>query len=140
VTKPTTTDTPPKDESLETKQAAATETEITILEPEPAKSAEEILSESEALRDRIEQYGSKDILKVVESARQEKSLKPFQAELILMQKFFETSKRRMIILFEGRDASGKGGTIRRVSRYMGITGRWLNRFLVFAHPKNTRSS
>jgi polyphosphate kinase 2 len=35
-----------------------------------------------------------------------------------MQKYLEATKRRMIILFEGRDASGKGGTIRRVSRYM----------------------
>lgn len=49
---------------------------------------------------------------------QEKSLKPFQAELIQMQKYLEESNKKMIILFEGRDASGKGGTIRRVSRYM----------------------
>jgi len=48
----------------------------------------------------------------------EEELMPFQAELIKMQKYLENSKRRMIILFEGRDASGKGGTIRRVARYM----------------------
>ena len=48
----------------------------------------------------------------------EKSLKPYQAELIHMQKYLEETKRPMIILFEGRDASGKGGTIRRVARYM----------------------
>jgi polyphosphate kinase 2 len=35
-----------------------------------------------------------------------------------MQKYLEETKRPMIILFEGRDASGKGGTIRRVARYM----------------------
>ena len=50
--------------------------------------------------------------------REEKSLKPFQAELIQMQKYLEETNRRMIILFEGRDAAGKGGTIRRVTRYM----------------------
>jgi len=50
--------------------------------------------------------------------RQEKSLKPFQAELIRMQKYLEETHTRMIILFEGRDAAGKGGTIRRVTRYM----------------------
>ena len=49
---------------------------------------------------------------------QEEDLKPYQAELIRMQQFLEESKTRMIILFEGRDASGKGGTIRRVTRYM----------------------
>ena len=48
----------------------------------------------------------------------EEELKPYQAELIQMQQYLEASKTRMIILFEGRDASGKGGTIRRVTRYM----------------------
>ena len=48
----------------------------------------------------------------------EKQLKPYQAELIQMQKYLEETKTRMVILFEGRDASGKGGTIRRVARYM----------------------
>jgi len=50
--------------------------------------------------------------------RQEQSLKPYQAELIKMQQFMDNTGKRMIILFEGRDASGKGGTIRRVTRYM----------------------
>ena len=87
-------------------------------EPEASQSAEEIVAESEALRDKIEHYGSNRVLKTIETAEREKSLKPYQAELILMQKYLEATKRRMIILFEGRDASGKGGTIRRVSRYM----------------------
>jgi polyphosphate kinase 2 len=81
-------------------------------------SAADILAESPALQDKLEQYGGKRILKVVESAELEKRLKPFQAELIVLQKYLEETKRRMIILFEGRDASGKGGTIRRVARYM----------------------
>ena len=50
--------------------------------------------------------------------RAEQELKPFQAELIQMQKHLEANHKRMIILFEGRDAAGKGGTIRRVTRYM----------------------
>lgn len=48
----------------------------------------------------------------------EEELKPYQAELIKMQQHLEQTGKRMIILFEGRDASGKGGTIRRVTRYM----------------------
>ncbi len=48
----------------------------------------------------------------------EQSLKPYQAELIGLQQYLEDTKKRMIILYEGRDASGKGGTIRRVARYM----------------------
>jgi polyphosphate kinase 2 len=45
-------------------------------------------------------------------------LQPYQVELLKLQKHLEASKTPMIVLFEGRDASGKGGTIRRVSRYM----------------------
>ncbi len=50
--------------------------------------------------------------------RQEKRLKPYQVELLKLQKHLELTDRRMIVLFEGRDAAGKGGTIRRVTRYM----------------------
>ena len=45
-------------------------------------------------------------------------LKPFQAELIKLQRHLERTGKKMIILFDGRDASGKGGTIRRTTRYM----------------------
>lgn len=48
----------------------------------------------------------------------EEELKPYQAEIIKMQQYLEQSQTRMLILFEGRDAAGKGGTIRRVTRYM----------------------
>ena len=58
------------------------------------------------------------IPKSVAKHKLEKELKPYQAELIHLQKYLEVNNKRMIILFEGRDASGKGGTIRRVTRYM----------------------
>ena len=46
------------------------------------------------------------------------ALKKYQIELIKLQNFLEKGNKRMIILFEGRDASGKGGAIRRITRYM----------------------
>lgn len=49
---------------------------------------------------------------------EEKLLKPYQAELIKLQDHLEAHKKKMIILFEGRDAAGKGGSIRRITRYM----------------------
>jgi len=101
-----------------TKQATTPEPLTSVPDPELPKSAEMIFEESELLQEKIKQYGSKVILKTLETVEQERSLKPFQAELILLQKYLEQSKRRMIILFEGRDASGKGGTIRRITRYM----------------------
>ncbi len=56
--------------------------------------------------------------KGVKQYRREEELKPYQAELIKMQKYLEETNRKLVIIFEGRDASGKGGTIRRVTRYM----------------------
>jgi len=45
-------------------------------------------------------------------------LKPYQAELIKLQRHLEKTGKKMVVLFDGRDASGKGGTIRRITRYM----------------------
>ena len=56
--------------------------------------------------------------KAIQKRDDEKKLKPYQAELIKLQKHLENTDQKMIILFEGRDAAGKGGTIRRVTRYM----------------------
>ncbi len=56
--------------------------------------------------------------KAIRKYMQEQELKPYQAELIKMQKYLEETKTRMTVLFEGRDAAGKGGTIRRIVRYM----------------------
>lgn len=75
------------------------------------------------LIDRLEQRegiapDKKQQSKAVQRYQEEQELKPYQAELIRMQQYLESTGRRMIILFEGRDAAGKGGTIRRVTRYM----------------------
>jgi len=78
------------------------------------------------LRKRIkkiqEEMRSKDVGKLVDAALtkyfEAEELQPYQAELIKLQQHLERTGRKMIILFDGRDASGKGGTIRRVSRYM----------------------
>jgi len=49
---------------------------------------------------------------------QENSLKPYQIELLRLQEYLEQTQKKLIILVEGRDASGKGGAIRRITRYM----------------------
>lgn len=60
----------------------------------------------------------KYVNKALREKMEEDELKIYQAELIKMQDYLEKTHGKMIILFEGRDASGKGGTIRRVTRYM----------------------
>jgi len=56
--------------------------------------------------------------KAITKRAAEQKLRPWQVELLKLQRHLETHRLRMIVLFEGRDAAGKGGTIRRVTRYM----------------------
>jgi polyphosphate kinase len=47
-----------------------------------------------------------------------KELKRLQVELIKLQEWIKHRGLKVVILFEGRDAAGKGGTIKRVSQRM----------------------
>ncbi len=76
------------------------------------------LVQDDEVRDPEAEYRKKQRKKAYRKYLQEEELKDYQAELIKMQQHLEATKTRMIILFEGRDAAGKGGTIRRVTRYM----------------------
>lgn len=82
--------------------------------PEDTKSPAQEIS---ALKKQIEKL-KRNRNKAQKRYQKEQALKPYQAELISLQNYLETTNKRMVILFEGRDASGKGGTIRRVTRYM----------------------
>ncbi|GAA0618099.1 polyphosphate kinase 2 [Kutzneria viridogrisea] len=48
----------------------------------------------------------------------EAELYRLQAELVKMQEWVRGSGSRLVVLFEGRDAAGKGGTIKRVTEYL----------------------
>ncbi|MFO8152413.1 polyphosphate kinase 2 [Thioalkalivibrio sp.] len=83
----------------------------------PPESVDELLQERAELRKSLADL-KRETRSAVARRRHEQALKPYQAELIRMQKQLEETQQRMIILFEGRDAAGKGGTIRRITRYM----------------------
>ena len=48
----------------------------------------------------------------------ERELKLLQIELVKMQRWVQTEGKRLAIIFEGRDAAGKGGTIRRFTEHL----------------------
>jgi polyphosphate kinase 2 len=48
----------------------------------------------------------------------EAELARLQVELVTMQAWLRQTGNRLLVLFEGRDAAGKGGTISRVSQYL----------------------
>ena len=109
---------PETSEKTEPKAKAAPASKARAPARPRAARAPAATAEDKALAKKVKELGAGKILKIIEKTDTESALKPFQAELILLQKYLEETKRRMIILFEGRDASGKGGTIRRVTRYM----------------------
>lgn len=48
----------------------------------------------------------------------ERELRRLQAQLVDMQAWVQQSGARIVVIFEGRDAAGKGSTIKRVSEYL----------------------
>jgi polyphosphate kinase 2 len=48
----------------------------------------------------------------------EKELYRLQAELVKMQEWLRSAGARIVVVFEGRDAAGKGSTIKRVAEYL----------------------
>ncbi|WP_209280889.1 polyphosphate kinase 2 [Kocuria sp. JC486] len=48
----------------------------------------------------------------------EAELLRLQAELVEMQEWVRSTGQRVVVIFEGRDAAGKGGAIKRVTEYL----------------------
>jgi polyphosphate kinase 2 len=53
--------------------------------------------------------------KKVKRKRYEKDMRRLQAELVGLQEWVKEKRLRVIIVFEGRDAAGKGGTIKAIT-------------------------
>lgn len=56
--------------------------------------------------------------KALRTLEYEKRLAKLQEELIKMQNWVVQNQQRVIIIFEGRDAAGKGGAIRRITEHL----------------------
>lgn len=59
-----------------------------------------------------------DLPKVMEDIDYNVSLKEQQEELIKLQNWVIQENKKVVILFEGRDAAGKGGAIRRITEHI----------------------
>lgn len=55
---------------------------------------------------------------IIEKIKYEKDLLKLQAELVNLQQWVEKKKMRVAVIFEGRDAAGKGGSIRRFTQHL----------------------
>ena len=56
--------------------------------------------------------------KILDTNLYEEELLKLQAELVNLQQWVAKHKKRVCIIFEGRDASGKGGAIRRFAEHL----------------------
>lgn len=73
------------------------------------------------------------VSKVLRTVNFENSLKKLQVELIHLQHWAVEQKEKIVIIFEGRDAAGKGGAIRRITQHLNP-----REFSVVALPKPTQ--
>lgn len=59
-----------------------------------------------------------NIEKVLSDIQYEVELQELQTELIKLQNWVIQNKQKVVIVFEGRDAAGKGGAIRRITEHI----------------------
>lgn len=59
-----------------------------------------------------------DIVKSLRYAKYELELREHQVELVKLQTWAIENKKKIVVIFEGRDAAGKGGAIRRITAHI----------------------
>ena len=91
----------------------------TVLE-RMAGSEHDLDSPSELLEDLLE--GRNHKIERLNKKLYEDELEKLQTQLVKMQYWIKDTGYRMIVLFEGRDAAGKGGTIKRLTEPMNPRG------------------
>ncbi|PID68317.1 MAG: polyphosphate kinase 2 [Flavobacteriia bacterium] len=72
-----------------------------------------ILNSNKGLYALLTQRGF-DPKRAIRFVRYEKNLNKLQIEMVKLQKWVEINQEKVVVIFEGRDAAGKGGTIRRI--------------------------
>lgn len=73
-----------------------------------------------------------NVEKALRYAKYEIRVREYQAELIKLQNWVIQQRQKVVVLFEGRDAAGKGGAIRRITAH--INPRY---YRIVALPKPT---
>ena len=72
-----------------------------------------LLNSKKGLKYLLQGKGDLELEKAIKFVSKEKEIKALQEELIKLQNWVIDNDKRVVILFEGRDAAGKGGAIRR---------------------------
>lgn len=75
-----------------------------------AKSREDLI--------KIAEKNDVPISKALRKLKYEAELRQLQSELMKLQRWVADNKMRLAVIFEGRDAAGKGGTIKRFKEHL----------------------
>lgn len=80
----------------------------------------EDLKSVETKTELIEKLNQKgiDVSKIISKIEYEQELKCLQIELVKLQQWVKANNKRVAVIFEGRDAAGKGGAIRRFMEHL----------------------
>ncbi len=90
----------------------------------PEKISPKNLSESTAGKNLDKKPGKERVAVYIKKTtiEYELDLKKLQIELLKLQNHVKEKGLRIVMLFEGRDAAGKGGTIKRIIEHMNPRG------------------
>lgn len=107
-----------------------------ITHPDRRKSEKE---QQEELENRNRKDGKKRVAVWVkdEVLEYENELKKLQIELLKMQNHVKETGKKVLMIFEGRDAAGKGGTIKRITEHLNPRGA---RVVALDKPSDTEKT
>ena len=82
-------------------------------------------------KNKIETFRKKDLYHDIKVEKQkkldrkdfEKQFMKLAIELVKLQEWVKTNKLRVVVVFEGRDAAGKGGVIKTIAGCLNQIGR-----------------
>lgn len=116
---------------LETK-----EEKLVVKKEKPAKEkpAKEKVPKAEESKNEEEHDGKVQIWVKKSELKYEKELKNLQVELLKFQNHVKDQGLKVLILVEGRDAAGKGGTIKRITEHLNPRGA---RVVALSKPSDT---
>ncbi|MBL8790452.1 MAG: polyphosphate kinase 2 [Rhizobiales bacterium] len=121
-TQPAATQAPP---AAETTPAATALPDAVHVPQEPERphriTPSQLRHDPEAIRQAFES-GAYPYLSRISNKTYENEMEDLQVELLKVQSWVKDNNERIVILFEGRDAAGKGGTIKRFMEHLNPRG------------------
>ncbi len=113
------------------------ETQIKDLVHDDRRQTEEEIKVKYEKRNKNKKKKRVSIWVKTEVLEYEKELRMLQIELLKMQNYIKETGQKVLMIFEGRDAAGKGGTIKRITEHLNPRGA---RVVALNKPSDTEKT